>query len=151
MDPIIIAAIITAIGAIIAAFISQQRGGRNQENTGGDTLRDELPPKKNLPIDNIPRTHISKQFAIGVLLVVICSILFGGSHVLGKYVITAKSDPILVVTIRNIIAGLVIFVFSLILKGLSQEKNINIKYTKDSFYMVVGRSLSGAFYFATFL
>jgi len=149
MDPVIIAAIITAVGVIIAAFIAKQKGESAHTKSDVDVPQKELPPISISSSGN--DTHISKEFAVGVLLVLICSTLFGGSHVLGKYVITAKSDPILVVTIRNIIAGLVILIFSTFLRCISQEKDSNIKYTKDSLYMIIGKTLSGVFYFAAFL
>jgi len=153
MDPNIVAALIIAFATIIAALIARQK---NLISDVPAEIKEKERVEKETPsapssITDIPKAHISRDFVIGILLVLICSVLFGGSHVLGKYIISTNVHPLVVVTLRNLFSGLFILIVALSLKTSSENKNFRIHFTKDSAYMVLGRSLSGLCYFWSFV
>ncbi len=145
MDPIVIAAIITAIATITAALIHRYK-------------REAYPQEKEPPIDDGAETQepdiskesivSDKQYYIGVLLIIICSILFGINHTLSRYIVNGYSSPFIAVMIRNTVSGLVILSTANLVRSFDQiNKPKPIKFTRDSWLMVLGRSASGLFYF----
>jgi drug/metabolite transporter (DMT)-like permease len=154
MDPTIIAAIITVIGTPIGTIIAYLILNKLKE---GDGKPAQTYTKISRDLGS-NRTHIlteettlNKQFLTGIILVLTCAIIFGGSHVLGKYIIGSTENPLLVITGRNFVSGVVIFLFSLVTKQFSEKKKTTIQFDRDSLLMIIGRTVSGFFYLMTFL
>ncbi|MCP4353471.1 MAG: DMT family transporter [Desulfobacterales bacterium] len=145
MNSTIVAAIITTIGTIAAAFIARKKN-LGKENEDNQAISDP-----DIPDRDKPDTHADKEFVIGILLVLICSVLFGISHVFGRYLIKSHLNPLVIVTVRNIVSGILIFFLSLILRKFSTSSNYSVSFTKDSFFMMLGRTVSGLFYFISFM
>lgn len=154
MDSIIIASIITTIGTvtatIIVALISKRREG-DGKSAQTDTRISWYQASNQKPIRTEGPTLKDDKFLTGIILVLTCAIIFGGSHVLGKHIITSTANPLLVIAGRNFISGVVIFLFSLVTKAFSEKKKTTIQFDRDSLLMILGRTLSGFFYLMTFL
>ncbi len=146
MDVQIIAAIITAAATIFAVFISHWLVV-SRKVAPPDPIEEPTGAPKETTAESIDR-----DFIVGVALSLALAVIFGLSHVLGKYIVTTSTEnPLLVITGRNVISGLFILIFAHVIRHLKQEQVIKYTYTKDSAFMVLGRSASSIFYFLTFL
>ena len=88
-----------------------------------------------------------RDYLVGVVLVLLCSVLWGGMHVLTKTVIEQGVSPTEIVAFRQFISGLVVAVFSIYLYRKSLYKNSwAFVYDKDTLVTFVSRGLAAVFY-----
>jgi len=118
-DSTIVSALITVAGTIVAVVIGQKMNPNTQnKQSQNDPAQRELEKKTDKNISTLIQSNktdgksegIDKNFIVGVGLTLLCAVIFGISHVFGKYLVIETTNPLFVASLRNIVSGIFIFI-----------------------------------------
>jgi len=152
-DPNIISGIIIAMGTIIATFINllSKRKRKKKELIKEGIKEEIIVDEKAKKSEEEILGKIDVRKLVGIVLTIACAILFAVSHVLSKFVVDTEINPMVILVGRNIISGLTILIFVLIIKSFYQKSKLRVHLNRDSLYMILGRGFSGIFYLASLI